>query len=29
VRLDLVAATFADAGRPVVEHSHKAFDGPL
>jgi len=29
VRLDLLAATFAGAGRLVVEHYQNAFDGPL
>jgi hypothetical protein len=29
VRLDVVAVTFAAAGRPVVKHYHKAFDSPL
>ena len=29
MRLDVVAVTFAAAGRPVVKHYHNAFDGPL
>lgn len=29
VRLDVVAVTFAVAGRPVVEHYQNAFDSPL
>ena len=29
VRLDVVAVTFAGAGRPVVEHYQNAFDSPL
>ncbi len=29
MRLDVVAVTFAAAGRPVVEHYQNAFDSPL
>ena len=28
VRIDVVAVTFGDAGRPVVEHYQNAFDSP-